>query len=741
MIKNKQLKLMTPNEIYVSLEVPLNKIYNSHYSYLMNKEKYKEFVLKEIEKTYKSFNLDVDYFDFLKYKLKEKSKLITTEILNNQNNCIEILNKYIDIVFKDKDSHSSNLYSFNKFNKFLLFHDFIPSYEILSNLIINNSKVGYAIKTIFDEKRKEITEGKLYDLFSNSLLVNLLEIYADINNIEIKEEEINFDDDILHTDMFKAYMKDLLSYPLLDPIEEKNLAYILKNGDKESPEYKEAKDKFINSNLRLVISIAKRYVNRGLSFMDLIQEGNLGLLKAVDRFDIDKGNRFSTYATWWIRQSIQRACADKGRNIRLPVHLIDQITKYNININSLKKKLNRDPTIEDIQEHLGYKKETIIKLEKLKNDTTSLNQFIGDDGESELGDFISINDEGVDEVAIKKSVSSEMIKLIDGFFDKRTVYVLKRRFGFNGEKPVTLEEIGKELNVTRERIRQIEAQAIRRIRKSPYLRNKFLAFTDNPEYLNTNVNFSVKGRYPDEKDKRFTQNKSNYINKLKEEEEKMKLKSIYEYLKDFTKEEIDLVINQLNDEEKELLKIRYGEDLSNPVQRTLTTIQYNKFYGNLVPKMKRLLHNQRMKNEYGKNLPELNTKEEKQLKRKTTKIISEEKPVLIKEEKKEIVNKEDYMRILDFIRIIPYNELTSGVSSKDAILTGLWLGYVDDKKLPISTIANIFDISEEEVGESIKRGLEVFKETFIKNFDSAIGVATGKKKELAAKKKENNNGF
>ena len=259
-------------------------------------------------------------------------------------------------------------------------------------------------------------------------------------------------------DAVRMYLKEIGKVPLLTGAEERELAIRMEQGDEE------AKKKLCESNLRLVVSIAKRYLNRGLSFLDLIQEGNLGLIKAVDKFDYTKGYKFSTYATWWIRQAITRSIADQARTIRIPVHMVETINKLIRISRQLLQELGREPTSEDIAKEMGITVEKVREIKKISQDPVSLETPIGEEEDSHLGDFIPDDDVPAPvEAAAYSMLKEQLMEVLDTLSD-REKKVLMLRFGLEDGRPRTLEEVGKEFNVTRERIRQIEAKALRKLR-------------------------------------------------------------------------------------------------------------------------------------------------------------------------------------------------------------------------------------------------------------------------------------
>ncbi|MGZ6004825.1 MAG: RNA polymerase sigma factor RpoD [Candidatus Saccharimonadales bacterium] len=274
----------------------------------------------------------------------------------------------------------------------------------------------------------------------------------------IVEEQVYLDD--IADDSVRLYLREIGKIPLLSAEEELALAKKVVSGDKR------AKDKMAEANMRLVVSIAKRYVGRGLDLLDLIQEGNTGLLRAVEKFDPDKGFKFSTYATWWIRQAITRAIADQARTIRIPVHMVETINKLLRTQRRLTQELNREPTNEEIAEAMEIDVDKVEHIMKIKQDISSLDASVRDDEEdSVLGDFIEDEDTVSPEESATGQLLKEHVKEMLGALTEREQKILKLRFGLEDGKSHTLEEVGQEFNVTRERIRQIEAKALAKLRK------------------------------------------------------------------------------------------------------------------------------------------------------------------------------------------------------------------------------------------------------------------------------------
>ena len=265
-------------------------------------------------------------------------------------------------------------------------------------------------------------------------------------------------DGIAIDDPVKVYLKEIGRVPLLTPEEEVDLAIRISSGDEA------AKKRLSEANLRLVVSIAKRYLGRGMQFLDLIQEGNLGLIKAVEKFDHTKGFKFSTYATWWIRQAITRAIADQARTIRIPVHMVETINKLIRVSRQLLQELGREPTPEEIAEEMNMPVDRVREILKISQEPVSLETPIGEEEDSHLGDFIQDDNVPVPSDAAAFTLLKEQLVEVLGTLTEREQKVLRLRFGLDDGRARTLEEVGKEFNVTRERIRQIEAKALRKLR-------------------------------------------------------------------------------------------------------------------------------------------------------------------------------------------------------------------------------------------------------------------------------------
>lgn len=332
------------------------------------------------------------------------------------------------------------------------------------NVLEDKEVIGHFSGIELNEQRMEI----VYEVLENNNIdvLSMTEEEPDDIPFDVEEEEvepidISVPEGISIEDPVRMYLKEIGKVPLLSAEEEIALAQVMENG---GPEGEAAKKKLAEANLRLVVSIAKRYVGRGMLFLDLIQEGNLGLIKAVEKFDYRKGYKFSTYATWWIRQAITRAIADQARTIRIPVHMVETINKLVRVQRQLLQELGREPSPEEIAVEMNMPVERVREILKISQEPVSLETPIGEEEDSHLGDFIQ--DENVPvpaDAAAFTLLKEQLVEVLDTLTD-REQKVLRLRFGLDDGRARTLEEVGKEFSVTRERIRQIEAKALRKLR-------------------------------------------------------------------------------------------------------------------------------------------------------------------------------------------------------------------------------------------------------------------------------------
>ena len=337
-------------------------------------------------------------------------------------------------------------------------------------LELGKSKGQLSTKEILDALGELDFDPEQIEKFYDTLETQGVEIVEDFDDITIDDEELakaegldNLDpsvgaDGVSIDDPVKVYLKEIGRVPLLTPDEEVDLAVRITNGDEA------AKKRLSEANLRLVVSIAKRYLGRGMQFLDLIQEGNLGLIKAVEKFDYTKGFKFSTYATWWIRQAITRAIADQARTIRIPVHMVETINKVKKVSSQLLHANGREPSAEEIADELDMPVDKVREIMRVAQEPVSLETPIGEEEDSHLGDFIPDDDAPAPADAASHTLLKETLSSVLDSLTPREEKVLRLRFGLEDGRSRTLEEVGKEFNVTRERIRQIEAKALRKLR-------------------------------------------------------------------------------------------------------------------------------------------------------------------------------------------------------------------------------------------------------------------------------------
>ena len=325
--------------------------------------------------------------------------------------------------------------------------------NIKYKMVENEIDMEFLQDIIFNALDGETVTEEILDYICNELR-NLGIVITENNKYDVNLNGYNGPID----DIVKQYLLEIGRIPLLTDEKEKELGKKAKEGSKY------AKEKLAESNLRLVVSIAKRYVNRGIDFLDLIQEGNVGLLKAVEKYDVDKGYKFSTYATWWIRQAVTRSIADQARTIRIPVHMVETINKLIRTSRHLLQQLGREPTPEEIAKEMDMPVEKVMEIQKIAQDPVSLETPIGEEDDSHLGDFIKDESSLSPEEYTENEILKEEIDDVLQSLQPREQEVLRLRFGLKDGTCHTLEEVGKKFNVTRERIRQIEAKALRKLR-------------------------------------------------------------------------------------------------------------------------------------------------------------------------------------------------------------------------------------------------------------------------------------
>ena len=489
-----ELKQLYENETNEKMsEIILDYFERFKYTGITTKE-YKIIVLKTIKDARKSYTLDMDYFEFISNKLELNLKEYVKTLFSNQEYILEIINNYINQNFNNINNYEDSINAFDELNNFFNEYGIMPDCDLLIKLIKNNSTFSKIIELVLKNKSSK----NLLELLDNNLLILSLDTYCSINDLpQIADEfEIPTDDiDVYTSDSESLYLREVCKIPLLSIEEEKILAHKVAEGDIK------ARSTFIESNLRLVISIAKKYKGCGLPFLDLVEEGNIGLMKAVDKFDIEKGYKFSTYATWWINQTIGRAIADKSRNIRIPVHMYDRVLNYNKTVIHMQNQNCKTPTIIEVANELNISLSEASKLCILQDDTLSINETIDENGNT-IEDFLASEDPTPEDIIIDKSLKIQLKKIFnDCKLKDREIEILMLRYGIITEQPKTLDEVGKLYNITRERVRQLEAKALKKIRTSKHL--KELARYIGKEEESINIVNSFKTMYKNNNKKKY----------------------------------------------------------------------------------------------------------------------------------------------------------------------------------------------------------------------------------------------
>ena len=488
-------------------------------------------------------------------------------------NAIE--NNDYSIIEKNINYHVGN-YKLNKtkFEKFCLYLNKCNlelTFDNYVDIINSCSTINKILRDIINENKEIIEKNNLEKISTDYIFQLFVEAYCTINNIDMESNEtIDYDvsdSNISTLDGFRVYMNSSKS-TLLTKEEEIELAKRKDVGDDR------AYEKLVERNLKLVVSIAKKYYNRGLEFDDLIQEGNIGLIKAVRKYNYAMGYRFSTYATWWIRQAITRAIATQSRTIRIPVHYYEQISQYAYVKSTLTNLLQRKPTYQEMGDTLGLTLAKVIELEKNMNEPASLNKYVGDEDETELEDFIPYEGESVEEKIVNQALSESINELFDSCkISDRDKDILMKRFGINTDSSMRLEQIGKEYGLTRERVRQIVEANINKIRRSRKIK-EYIHYFDNSEEISENLEkirqiLSTKpGNYTTNVDKELFNEKEEEKEpiKTKKEIEKYKLKTLFDYFNYDSDKVLYIVNNELSKEEVQLLKSRFGNDYVSPVE-------------------------------------------------------------------------------------------------------------------------------------------------------------------------------
>lgn len=878
-------------KLLTALKPIIDKIYEEYKFLELSNEQIEKIVNKEISK------LNEDKTENILETLKDRIKTTLNKTLEkkilDEKESIKIIDYYVKHYTNAKGNKVNLL---KVINDFFIKYNILPDPDIIINLINNYPNFHDCIKEFIEKNKIKLETKSIDEIVDEQNIILFIETYCMLNEISLEPEESETEEndfeidlkDINMVDSVKSYLIEISKYPLLKYDEEQELGIkILENNEF-------AKKKLIEHNLRLVVRVAKRYLSSGMSFLDLIQEGNLGLIKATEKYDVSKGFKFSTYATHWIRQAITRAIHDKSRNIRVPVHLQEKMN----NLNKVKKELSvallREPTLDEIAEEMQLSVAKIKNLIELQTDTISINNYIGDEEDSELEDFIPDKKYSTEDEAILNTLKNEIVNLFDKcLLSEREKDILIERFGLLDGEEKTLEEVGEKYDLTRERIRQLEAKAIKKIRNSKYIK-AFAEYMEEPskaivridlfrkkygdgknnhkkllndeiiieipkedskkekknmagksktiyellkEYTKEEINEALKKLKDEEleiiaikygpnleepnQSKNYTQETrskfyyniipklrkilsnpnyksraesiydyfsdytkekidevlsqltseeleiidikynrpdkytkeirnrfyNNIIAKIKrllkkpnnsKKESKQygkKLQTIYEYFSDYTKEQVNDMLIKLSDEEFSLITLRYGKDLNNPKTNVDFTPEIRtKFYGSLIPKMKRLLSNPEGKRKPRKKVIDVQKNNYETEIINPIKIEEEVKNEIKEENKKETfkegINKDNYKQLLELLRTPSFAQMMSVLSPKEAIIIALKLGYVDEKYFTTEAIATFLNIETDEVRETTKKILNLYKDNINQLIDEIVEVATEQRKIL-----------
>lgn len=688
-----QIKKLNTKEIAESLTVEIDKIYSS-ISYIgMNKKAFYELVQKEITKSKKDYSGNIDYIEYIKNKIQQELIKQIIKMLADTDTAVQIINNYANLYLSNDITNNSAIKNLYKLDKLFETYNYIPSPDVLLKLLESNEIISSSVTIIFNKYKNVIISGNLEKVFDTTTIIQLVEAYLIMNNIEIKEEPENkeeeTDNDYMTADDVKMYLQEISRIPLLTPEEERYLAKRISQGDMA------AREKFIESNLRLVVKMAKKYVDRGLALLDLIQEGNTGLIIAADRFDVKRNTRFSTYATSWIRQAITRAITDKGRNIRISSHLYYKMAKYRKIESILENELHRKPTTKEIAKRMGITETQAENIVTWQNDTLSMNYTSNDDEDNKLEEIISSQDDGPETIAFTNDMQKEVRQILDECSsltpNERTVII--KRFGLEDNISLTLEETGKIIGVSRERTRQIEEKALTKLR-SFHKTRRLAAYTQYPDKSLEVLNDSPK-KDSSKSDKTSKSNSTNSSTR--------KLPTIYDYFKYNTKEQVNSVISQLSIEEQHLVRLRFGNDLNNPSISELNDEGKIRFYQIVVPKMKRMLI------EEDEKILASNPVEEFQPPLSKLLVAEGYNQLIVKDQYNEEITEQDYNKVLVLLKTPEFIKLTRIINIQQTIIIILKLGYIDGKHFSNKVIANFLKIDEEQVEYNIQRSINVLR--------------------------------
>ena len=749
-ITEEKLDKLTSEQIYEYISGTIDRIFKS-YDYLnLSQEEIKKIVIKEIESSKADYNEEKnDYLKFISQRIKKDLNKKSQLLLSDEKIQFELINNFLNLKTHKASNLKSAINNLNKISLFLENNKVNITPELIGKLLDTNDNLEFNIDIIFDNCEQIITSGQLEKISEKFTAISILETYCMINNIEIEENEnSNLNEISMPNDSVKSYLREIGTYKLLTPEEEREIAIKARNGSKY------AREKLINCNLRLVVNKAKKYIGK-LEFLDLIQEGNIGLIRAVDKFDPTKGYKFSTYATWWIKQAMTRAIHEKSRIIRIPNYTQAKLKQLSEIYDKYVEEHDRQPSIKELAKLMNVKEDTVRTLINYRKTPISIDSKINDEDDSELIDFIPDGTNIIKDYE-DNDLKNQLFKLFkEARLTDKEVDVLKLRFGIDEDK-LTLAKVGKKYGVTRERIRQIEKTALKKLGRIKETKG-LSVYTDNPTKAEEKVRINSKTFYDrkttpilsspktdskepnikkEEKDMEKTEEKSNEQKEfekqleiikeksktIKVEKQTKKIHNIYEILLNNSREQVLEAINHLNLEDKVLLYKRYGGDLENPQPTDITKPEKLRVYQVIIPKIRFYLENGYMRKTRNRR-KKINDSAKIEVENKpSTKIESdksEDNTISIIESTQNnnsaaIELKQDKIEMLDIINSPLFKTLQSQLDKKDALLIALVMKY------PISFISDFMNLEEKEVRKMSQIALLRYKMYINKRIDSFI---------------------
>lgn len=491
-------------------------------------------------------------------------------------NALLTLEEYMNNLNETNKTYKEFLKSLARLDIFLKKQAYTLTLDKALKLLQTNANLSSLLMLIADKHKTYIENDAFSEIFENDTLQVMMEAYCLLHNTEdfsLEDSLFLDDEDTYSQDGLTMYFKEIKKRPLLSFDEEQELAKRIKNHDEE------AKRIFIASNLRLVVNIAKKYVSESLTLADLIQEGNMGLMMALEKYECERGLKFSTYASYWIKKYILSAIKQKSRMIRLPSHVYAKVIRYHKTVSLLEDRLKRTPSLEEIAKEMSISLNEVRELARIQADTLSINIFIGEDKNTELEEIVVSPEESFEENVICKIMQKDVQVLLESAsLTDKELKVLQLRYGFIDGEEHTFKEIGDFLHLSHERVRQIEAKALKKLRTAKNIK-KYSGYMANEkqslEHLEVyKKNYLMAGGSA----KTF----------LKTRKSSLKYQTIYEFL-GYPKEEIDTLLETLSDKEKQIIFCKYGQDLNHPVFKKMTEKEKNQFYNLMSSLRKRLL--------------------------------------------------------------------------------------------------------------------------------------------------------